>query len=30
MAYELLGRSDTAHFKALLPQFKDWVNRTEE
>lgn len=30
IAYELLGRSDTANFKALLPQFKDWVNRTED
>jgi nicotinamidase-related amidase len=30
IAYELLGRSDTAHFKALLPSFKDWVNRTED
>jgi nicotinamidase-related amidase len=30
IAYELLRRSDTAHFKALLPQFKDWVNRTED
>jgi len=30
MAYELLRRSDSASFKALLPQFKDWVNRTED
>jgi nicotinamidase-related amidase len=30
MAYELLGRSDSANFKALLPQFKDWINRTED
>ena len=30
MAYELLGRSDSASFKALLPQFKEWVNRSEE
>jgi nicotinamidase-related amidase len=28
IAYELLGRSDSANFKALLPRFKDWVNRT--
>lgn len=30
IAYELLARSDTASFKALLPSFKDWVNRTED
>jgi hypothetical protein len=30
IAYELLARSDTANFKALLPSFKDWVNRTED
>ena len=30
IAYELLGRSDTANFKALLPAFKDWVNRSED
>jgi nicotinamidase-related amidase len=30
MAYELLRRSDGADFKALLPSFKDWVNRTED
>jgi nicotinamidase-related amidase len=30
IAYELLRRSDSANFKALLPQFKDWVNRTED
>jgi nicotinamidase-related amidase len=30
IAYELLKRSDTANFKALLPQFKDWVNRSED
>jgi nicotinamidase-related amidase len=30
IAYELLRRSDTANFKALLPSFKDWVNRTED
>ncbi len=30
IAYELLGRSDSASFKALLPSFKDWVNRTED
>ena len=30
IAYELLRRSDSANFKALLPSFKDWVNRTED
>lgn len=30
MAYELLGRSDGANFKVLLPSFKEWVNRTED
>ncbi len=30
IAYELLKRSDTANFKALLPSFKDWVNRNED
>ena len=29
MAYELLGRSDGAGFKALLPHFKEWVHRSE-
>jgi nicotinamidase-related amidase len=27
MAYELLGRSDTPAFKALLPAFKEWTSR---
>lgn len=30
MAYELLGRSDTASFKALLPSFKEWVKRDDD
>jgi nicotinamidase-related amidase len=30
IAYELLRRSDGAGFKALLPSFKEWVNRTED
>lgn len=30
IAYELLKRSDTANFKALLPSFKEWVNRSED
>jgi nicotinamidase-related amidase len=30
IAYELLRRSDGASFKALLPSFKEWVNRSED
>ncbi|MBI4917389.1 MAG: isochorismatase family protein [Acidobacteria bacterium] len=29
-AYELLGRSDTAAFKALLPTFKEWAAADDE
>lgn len=29
-AYELLRRSDGPDFKALLPYFKEWVNRDED
>lgn len=28
IVYELLRRSDSAEFKALLPSIKDWVNET--
>jgi nicotinamidase-related amidase len=30
VSYEFLGRSDIPEFKALLPAFKEWVNRNED